>query len=151
MSETTTEGTAQARTFWPTDYQRFASIIRDVRKNAGDEAADALREVTVSMFSADSGQFDVDRFTKMTGPPMPAHVAALARALKQTRHVRCQPYTGKPAEHQEKVDAFAHILTGALGDVPGFDPDTFVTSTKLPEPQQAFGGYDEPDDDPDDD
>jgi hypothetical protein len=148
MSETTEEGTSPVRTFWPTDYKRFAGVIRHVRLSEGDEKAEDVRTAIMGFLAADSDQFDEAKFAAATGPAMPAYVAQLAKTVKQARHVRCQPYTGKDTVHQEKLDAVAGVLTGILGEVPGFDADTFVTSTKLAQ-TPTYGYTDNDDEDPD--
>lgn len=131
MSETDTEAPeGQVRTFWPTDYRRFAGIVRQTRKTHGDEKANALAAVITEQLSADSPEFDAAKFTAGT-IEQPAYVGALAKTLKQARHVKCQPYTAKDPEHMAKVDAMAAALAGVLAGGEGFVPETFHGSTQL--------------------
>lgn len=162
MSETTTEGTEspEVRAFYPTDYKRFAAIVRTARRDHGDEVADTLASPITAALSADFDGFDAERFLAGTYQ-IPAYVPALASALKTATHVKCQPWTAAPEAKLSKVATLATALTETLDTlVPHFTAATFMDSVKPPQPKQAVTtagsvdkyageGYDDSDDDPD--
>lgn len=150
MSETTNEGEAQVRAFWPSDYRKLASVIKGVRAEQGDVAATDLLNAVVPVLAADSPDFDGEAFTKST-VQVPAHYGQLARILKGTRHVRCQPYTAAAPAKLAKADMLEAALAEALSADPAFDAAVFATSSKAPEAAQAYGQTNDEDDDPDDD
>ena len=130
-TETTEAQSQQVRAFWPSDYGRFARIVKDVRRREGDAAADALSAVVTPVLSADSDQFDQAVFDASTRD-VPPQYGELARALKRARHTRGS-YTLKPAEQLAIVDALTVALAGHFGTVdPRFDADKFATSTEIP-------------------
>jgi hypothetical protein len=150
METDATQGQQPARTFWPTDYDRLAKAIRHVRQ---DEplTADVLAGTVAATLAADSPDFDSARWTAATYQ-RPAWVGEIARTLRQSRHLRCQPLTAKPGEHQGKVDALAaevnHVLTSA--GIEGYDPDRFAEATRLPASDYgASGEYSGEDEDQD--
>jgi hypothetical protein len=156
MSETTqTEGTEspEVRAFWPTDYRRFAQVVRTARKDHGDTVADALATPIVDALSADFAGFDADRF--ITGTfQIPSYVGALASALKTGTHVKCQPWTPASDAKLAKVAALGADLTEVLStQVSHFKAETFMESVKPPQPANSPtpSGYDVDDTDPDDD
>ncbi|MGI0128698.1 MAG: hypothetical protein ACREEC_00845 [Thermoplasmata archaeon] len=124
-----TTPTPRPRTFWPSDYRKFAQVVRQVRR-ADPAKGDELAAGIAAVFAADSERFDFGLFTGST-VELPAHVGALASVIKQTRHVRCQPHTLKAVEHQDAVDAMASVVSSLLYDTPGFDQDRFAAGTQL--------------------
>lgn len=149
MSETTMEAQeGPVRAFWPTDYARFARVVRDVRKREGDFAADSLAAAVSGVLHADSPDgFDLDKFERGTHET-PRHYGELARVLKQARHVKCEPWTAKPAEQQAGVDAMEATLAGFFtASDPRFDLAKFVKSAQHPVPASTSGDSDSVEDD----
>jgi hypothetical protein len=128
------------RTFYPTDYQRFARTVKQVRADAGDERADALAQVITAQLLADNPDFEVQRFMSATREH-PAYYGQLASHVRQARHVKCQSYTAKSEAMQVGVDNMEQALGEFLSQDPGFDPDLFHTSAAHPGDRFQRAGY----------
>lgn len=138
MTETN-EGTSPVRAFYPTDYAKFASVIKGVRASEGNEQADALIDAITPVLSADHEGFDAEKFAKST-VQVPAYFGQIARVLRGTRHVKCQPYTAAPQGKQDKADMLEAALTEVLAGHQLFDADTFHASAAMPSASGAYGG-----------
>lgn len=148
----TAESTGPERAFWGTDYRRFARIIRDVRREHGDAAADAIATPIVGALSTDNADFDAERFLAGTHV-IPSYVGQLAAALKTATHKRCEPWTPASDEKLAKVGALGTALAAELdASVPHFKTETFMESVKPPVRNEATAsaGYDEDEDDDED-
>jgi hypothetical protein len=128
------------RTFFPTDYQRFAATVKRVRADFGDERADSLAAVITAQLSADNPDFEVNRFMSATREH-PAYFGALASHLRQARHVKCQSYTAKPEPMQAGVDNMEQALGKWLAQDPSFDGDVFHQNSQHPGDRYARAGY----------
>jgi hypothetical protein len=138
MSDTTVEGAtteSQVRTFWPSDYKRFALLIKSIRRASNDmnreDVATAIEAACVQVFTTDSPVFDANLFSASTREH-PAYYGELARALERSRHVVLQPHTPKPAEQQVTVDALMQAIESILAPDPRFSAHLFEQVAAYP-------------------
>lgn len=128
------------RTFFPTDYARFAATVKGVRAEYGDTKADELAQVITAQLLADNPEFEVARFMSATREH-PAYFGRLAGHVRQARHVKCQAGTEKPAAMLAGVDAMEAALADYLGQDPAFDADLFHTNAAHPGDRYQRAGY----------
>jgi hypothetical protein len=112
------------RTFFGTDYDRFAKTVKQLRADKGDEVADSLASVLVAQFQADSPGFEPARFLSATYDK-PPYYGALANHIRTARHQKCAPYNEKSPAMLVGVDAMEQAVGEWLAGQPGFNEELF--------------------------
>lgn len=127
------------RTFFPTDYMRFAATVKQVRADYGDDKADSLSAVIVEQLSNDNPDFDVARFRSAT-VEHPAYYGRLAGHLRQARHVKCGS-AAKADPMQVGVDNMEQALGEWLSEDANFDAGVFHQNAAHPGDRYQRAGY----------